>query len=78
MIYADALAIQTRKITTDAVVPSGHTLVLGGIFEQHKTQVHNNVPLLSDLPLFGEIFKETDDVLSKRQLLIFLTPEIIS
>ncbi|MBT4804457.1 MAG: hypothetical protein HON78_05640 [Legionellales bacterium] len=78
MIYADALAIQTRKITTDAVVPSGHTLVLGGIFEQHKTQVHNNVPLLSELPLFGEIFKETDDVLSKRQLLIFLTPEIIS
>ncbi|MBT4884537.1 MAG: hypothetical protein HON55_00110 [Legionellales bacterium] len=77
MVYADALAIQTRKITTDAIVPSKHTLVLGGIFEQHKTEVHNDVPLLSDLPLFGEIFKETDRVVNKRQLLIFLTPEII-
>jgi type II secretory pathway component HofQ len=77
-VYASALSIRTRKIDTDTIVASGQTLVLGGIFEQHKTTTHEGVPLLQEVPLLGRIFSKENINNKKRQLLIFITPEIIS
>lgn len=77
-VYAAALSIRTRKIDTDTIVASGQTLVLGGIFEQHKTTVHEGVPLLQEIPLLGRVFSKENINNKKRQLLIFITPEIIS
>ena len=77
-VYASALSIRTRKIDTDTIVASGQTLVLGGIFEQHKTTQHEGVPLLQEIPLLGRVFSKENINNKKRQLLIFITPEIIS
>lgn len=77
-VYASALSIRTRKIDTDTIVKSGETLVLGGIFEQHKTTSVEGVPILQEIPLVGRVFSKENTNNKKRQLLIFITPEIIS
>ena len=67
-----------RKIDTDAVVASYNTLVLGGIFEHHKTNVVSGIPILRELPILGYIFGRSDVLVKKRQLIIFITPEVIA
>lgn len=76
--YEGALAIKTRKITTDALVASKDTLALGGILEQQQTDAVSGVPLLEDLPILGYFFSLKDVKMLKKQLIIFITPEIIS
>ena len=68
--YNGLLAIQTRKIVTDAVVKSGETLVLGGMFEQYKNDAKNHVPLMTKIPLLGLLFRDDEKIIQKRQLLI--------
>jgi type IV pilus assembly protein PilQ len=75
--YTGSLSIKTRKIDTDAIVRSGESLVLGGILEQDKSTIHNGVPVLSDIPIIGEIFSLKEQVIKKRQLMVFIIPEII-
>ena len=76
-VYGSSLSIRTRKIDTDTIVAAGQTLVLGGIFEQHKSKSQEGVPLLQDLPILGGVFSKENINNKKRQLLIFITPEII-
>lgn len=75
--YTGSLSIKTRRIDTDAMVSSGESLVLGGILEKDKSTIHNGVPLLSDIPIFGGIFGLKEQVIKKRQLMVFIIPEII-
>ena len=75
--YAGTLSIKTRKIDTDAIVNSGESLVLGGIFEQHKSNIDTKVPFLGDLPILGKIFSLDEDIIKKRQLVMFILPEVI-
>ncbi|GAG22517.1 unnamed protein product, partial [marine sediment metagenome] len=70
-------AIDTRKIETQVLVNNGDTIVLGGIFQQIKTKQVFRVPLLGDLPVIGYLFRQTNSVNAKSELLIFLTPKII-
>jgi type IV pilus assembly protein PilQ len=73
----DAVAIDTQEISTQVLVENGETIVLGGIFQQASTNDERKVPLLGDLPFVGYLFKNTSEVLEKRELLIFVTPKII-
>jgi type IV pilus assembly protein PilQ len=74
----NAVAIDTQEISTQVLVANGETIVLGGIFQQTSTNDVTKVPLLGDLPLFGNLFKNSTEVLEKRELLIFVTPKIIT
>lgn len=76
--YTGLVAIQTRKIATDTVVNSGEILVLGGMFEQYKNDAKNHVPLLAKIPLVGLLFRDDEAIIQKRQLLIFIRPEIVN
>jgi type IV pilus assembly protein PilQ len=70
-------SIDTRQVETQVLVNNGETVVLGGIFEQTKTKGNSKVPLLGDIPLLGYLFQENANSLVKRELLIFVTPQIL-
>ncbi|GLR72315.1 type IV pilus secretin PilQ [Agaribacter marinus] len=73
-----AVAIDTQEISTQVLVENGETIVLGGIFQQVSTNDVAKVPLFGDLPLIGNVFKSTQKLEQKRELLIFVTPKIIT
>ncbi len=66
-----------RKISTQAMVPSGNTLVLGGLVSDSSSKSKTKVPLLGDLPGIGLAFRKDAKERNKRNLLIFVTPTII-
>jgi type IV pilus assembly protein PilQ len=70
-------SIDTREVTTQVLVSNGETVVLGGVYQQTQTFSVTKVPLLGDLPLLGYLFRTTNSVNNKRELLIFVTPKIL-
>jgi len=70
-------AINITEITTQALVGNGQTLVLGGIFQSEELSDIEEVPILGDIPLLGNLFKKQMRAKDKREILIFITPKII-
>lgn len=71
-------AINTQQISTQVLVDNGETLVLGGIYQQTIKKDVTKVPLLGDIPGLGVLFRNTSTKNSKRELLIFVTPKIVT
>jgi type IV pilus assembly protein PilQ len=71
-------AITTRQISTNVLVKNGQTLVLGGIYEMNKELDEQRIPFLGKIPIVGLLFKQQNIKSNKRELLIFVTPTIIS
>ena len=71
------VSIDKREVETQVMVNNGETVVLGGVFEQTRRNDVNKVPLLGDIPLFGYLFRNTSKSDTKRELLIFVTPQIL-
>ena len=67
-----------RTITTLATVPDQHTLVLGGLINHATTKTYSKVPLLGDIPILGYLFRRDSKEGNKRNLIIFVTPTIVS
>ncbi len=67
-----------RTITTLATVPDQHTLVLGGLINHSTTKTYSKVPLLGDIPILGYLFRRDTKEGNKRNLIIFVTPSIVS
>ncbi|GBE14298.1 MAG TPA: type II secretion system protein GspD [Proteobacteria bacterium] len=67
-----------RKAETSVFVSDGQTVVIGGLIRDNQTRVVSRVPVLGSLPILGALFRKTSTVASKTNLLIFLTPHIIS
>jgi type IV pilus assembly protein PilQ len=72
-----APSIDTRKVTTQVLVRTGDTIVLGGIFEQSTRNDASKVPLLGDIPVLGALFRSRSRENIKRELLIFVTPKML-
>ncbi len=70
--------VNTRRVSTKVIVNNGDTAVLGGIYEETVTDSTDKVPLLGDAPVIGNLFKRTNRGTVKQELLIFLTPRILS
>ncbi|VVC76658.1 Type IV pilus biogenesis and competence protein PilQ [Aquicella siphonis] len=70
--------INTHKMMTRVLVKSGQTIVLGGIFEENRENLQSGVPFIHDLPILGGLFRMRNHHDSKRELLIFVTPRILS
>ena len=60
------------------LVENGGTVVIGGIFELTENDSETKVPLLGDLPAVGNLFKTKSRNSSKSELLVFITPKMIS
>lgn len=67
-----------RQMQTTITVPNHRTIVIGGLMREDKTRVVEKVPLLSKIPLIGEAFKNSRNVTQKTNLLVFITPHILS
>ncbi len=70
--------IDTREINTSVLVDNGQTVVLGGIYEITKQNTATKVPGLGDIPGIGILFRNTSRESDKAELLIFVTPRILS
>lgn len=69
--------VSTREITTLFTVDNGKTIVLGGLMKQTLTDSLRKVPLFGDIPILGRLFRYQNDSKDKRELLIFITPQIL-
>ena len=70
--------INTLQMRTLVLLENGETVVLGGIYEQQTSESVSKVPVLGDLPVLGPLFRTKGILDNRRELLIFLTPRIIS
>ncbi|WP_439112872.1 type IV pilus secretin PilQ [Hydrogenophaga sp.] len=75
---AAGIAINTKHIQTQVLVENGGTVVIGGIFELIEIDDTTKVPLLGDLPVLGNLFKNKSKTSNKSELLVFITPRVIS
>ena len=71
-------AINTKHVKTSVQVENGGTVVLGGIFSQNEINATNKVPFFGDLPVLGHLFRNTSRVNDRSELLIFITPRVVS
>lgn len=71
-------SIDTREVTTQVLVQNGETVVLGGVYQQTQNYSVTKVPLLGDLPMLGYLFRTNQTTNNKRELLIFISPKILS
>lgn len=70
-------ALSNRRVENSVVVKDGETVVIGGLISDDYTDTVTKVPWLGDIPVLGWLFKSTSTQLTKRNLLVFLTPRVI-
>ena len=71
-------AINKKEVTTEVLVENGGTVVIGGIFTQNDREDVNKVPVLGDIPYLGYLFKDKVKLSTRTELLIFITPKIVT
>ena len=76
-VTAGIPAINTNEVTTQVLVGNGETVVLGGIFQSEVSTQTTKTPFLGDIPYLGRLFKRTEQIDERSELLIFITPKII-
>ncbi len=59
------------------LIPSGNTLVMGGLVNDNSTKGNTKVPILGDIPLLGWLFRSETKTQNKKNLIIFVTPTIV-
>ncbi len=69
---------KTTEVTTNVMVRDGKTIVIGGLFKEKTTLTHSQTPLLGDLPIIGYLFKGINDKSERVELIVLLTPHIIT
>ncbi|MCE1193364.1 MULTISPECIES: type IV pilus secretin family protein [Betaproteobacteria] len=72
------VAIDTKHVKTEVLVENGGTVVIGGIYQQNLQSSTTRIPFFGDLPLIGFLFRHEDKQDNKTELLVFITPKIIS
>lgn len=71
-------AFFTRSTNTNVVIKDKQTLVIGGLMETTKSHSDSGVPFLKDIPILGRLFTVKSDRVRKTELIIFITPHVIS
>jgi type IV pilus assembly protein PilQ len=67
----------TKRASTQVLVKDGQTVVIGGLLTTRKEENRDRVPFLSRVPIVGLLFKSKEDISEYRELMIFLTPEVV-
>jgi type IV pilus assembly protein PilQ len=71
-------AIDTQEVSTQVLVDNGGTIVLGGIYRQEKRKTFRRVPFFGSIPIFGHFFRQQNINNTERELLVFITPKVIT
>lgn len=72
------IIINTSEADTRVIVDNAETAVIGGLIRSNIEHIKRGVPILKDIPILGYIFSGTSEVKEKRELLIFITPKIVT
>jgi type IV pilus assembly protein PilQ len=70
--------LSTEEAKTSVMIKDGDTLVIGGLIKDKVTDIKKKIPFLGDIPLLGLAFRKTEKTIAKTDLIIFLTPHIIT
>lgn len=70
--------IDKRTANTKVVIGNGQTLIIGGLIKEKVTKGQTKVPFFGDLPMLGYLFKSEKDIKEKTELLIFVSPTVIT
>jgi len=71
-------SIDTREVDTQVLVDNGQTVVLGGIYQDTTSLAISKIPMLGDIPILGYLFRNTQVINDKTELLVFITPKILT
>ncbi len=71
-------SINTQAVSSNVLLNNNETIVVGGVYTQTKRHQYERIPFLGSIPVIGYLFKHSHDENRKQELLIFLTPKIIS
>ncbi len=71
-------AIQVKEASTEVLVADGDTTVIGGVFTTEEAESQSRVPGFSKIPLLGYLFKNSSRNFSRNELLVFITPHIVT
>jgi len=74
----DALAIDTTEANAVMTVKDGNTLVMGGLIKDEKQETVAKIPILGDIPFIKHFFRNTYNKIVKKEIIIFITPKIVS
>ncbi|MCS6809862.1 MAG: type IV pilus secretin PilQ [Tepidimonas sp.] len=69
--------LDVKEVETEVMVDNGGTVMIGGIFEQDEINDVNKVPVLGDVPVLGNLFKNRSTSLAKKETLVFVTPVVV-
>jgi type IV pilus secretin PilQ/predicted competence protein len=75
---ANGVIINTNNAETNVVVENGQTAVIGGLTTQVENKSHSGIPILKDIPLLGYLFRYSRTEVTNRDLVIFVTPTIVT
>jgi len=70
--------IAKREVSTTVTVPNQATIVISGLIREDRVRTESKVPLLGDIPLLGALFRHTTDTTKRSNLMIFVTPHIVT
>jgi general secretion pathway protein D len=76
-IVSNVPVVRTREMESVIRVDDGNIAVMGGLIEDRIENIDNTVPVASRIPVFGELFRQRDDLAAKTELVIFLRPIVI-
>ncbi len=69
---------QTTEVTTNILVRSGHTILIGGLFRELNNTTRGQVPILGNIPVAGALFRQTSDAVTREEIIILLTVRIVA
>jgi type II secretion system protein D len=72
-----AFILDRRETTTKVIVKNGQTIVLSGILTDSESQITRGIPLLEDIPIFGELFRSRENSHTTTELIAFITPIVV-
>ena len=73
----DSPTIQQRRVESTVAVQSGQTVALGGLIRERDEESVLGIPILSDIPILGNLFKTTSQLSNRTELLILITPRVV-
>jgi pilus assembly protein CpaC len=69
-------ALATRRAETNVELSEGQSFVVAGLVDNREQVSFSKIPILGDLPIFGQLFKSRDETKSRTELVVLVTPEI--
>jgi len=76
--FKDIPVVDRRTLDTQFIVKDQETIVLGGLIQSRHSESRTGVPILMHIPVLGQLFRRDDDLQRKQEILLFVTPRILS